>query len=270
MKPAGFDYVRAEHLDEALDVLGREGGDARIIAGGQSLMAMLNMRLAKPRTLIDIMRLPELARIESKGGTITVGAGVRQASLLEWPELSRSLQLAALALPWAGHAQTRSRGTVCGSIAHADPSAELPLVLQALGGEVHLRSAKRRRRVAAKDFFAGMMATTRADDELIEAVSFPAVHRRCAFREVARRHGDFAIVACAAVETIEGVRLAVGGVADMPAARDFPRLEGSALDDAMNGFAYELDARDDVPATARYRRDLVRMIGRDLVREVLQ
>ncbi len=270
MKPAAFDYLRAEHLDEVLDVLGREGGDARIIAGGQSLMAMMNMRLAKPRTLIDIMHLPELARIERKGGTITVGAGVRQASLLAWPELGRTLQLAALALPWTGHVQTRSRGTVCGSIAHADPSAELPLVLQALGGEVHLRSARQRRRLAAKDFFAGMMATARADDELIEAVTFPVVQKRCAFREVARRHGDFAIVACAAVETADGVRLAVGGVADMPAARDFPDLDGSALDDALNGFAWELDARDDVHATARYRRDLVRMIGRDLVREVLQ
>src|ERR1700683_5671090 len=113
MKPAAFDYIRAEHLDEALDVLACEGGDARILAGGQSLMAMMNMRLAKPRTLIDIMHLPELARIESKGGTITVGAGVRQAALLEWPELSRSLQLAALALPWTGHVQTRSRGTRC-------------------------------------------------------------------------------------------------------------------------------------------------------------
>jgi 2-furoyl-CoA dehydrogenase FAD binding subunit len=115
-----------------------------------------------------------------------------------------------------------------------------------------------------------MMATTRGDDELIEAVSFPVVQKRCAFREVARRHGDFAIVACAAVKTADGVRLAVGGVADVPAVRDFPDLDGSALDDAMNGFAYDLDARDDVHATARYRRDLVRMIGRDLVREVLQ
>jgi 2-furoyl-CoA dehydrogenase FAD binding subunit len=270
MKPAAFDYIQAEHLDEALDTLSREGSDARIIAGGQSLMAMLNMRLARPRTLIDIMRLPELARIDSKRGTITIGAGVRQAQLLQWPELGQSLQLAALALPWTGHPQTRSRGTVCGSIAHADPSAELPLVLLALGGEVQLRSAKRRRGVAAKDFFVGMMATTRADEELIEAVSFPAVRGRCAFREVARRHGDFAIVACAAVQTADGARLAIGGVADMAVARDFPRLDGSALDDALNAFAYELDARDDVHATARYRRDLVRMIGRDLVREVLQ
>ena len=270
MKPAAFDYVRAEHLDEALDVLGREGSDARIIAGGQSLMPMLNMRLARPRTLIDIMRLDALSRIDRERGFITVGAGVRQAALLDWPELGHCLRLAALALPWTGHVQTRSRGTVCGSIAHADPSAELPLVLRALGGEVHLRSAKRRRRVPAADFFAGMMATARADDELIEAVSFPADQTRCAFREVARRHGDFAIVACATVATADGVRLAVGGVADMPAAREFPQLDGSALDDALNAFAYELDARDDVHATARYRRDLVRMIGRDLVREVLQ
>jgi 2-furoyl-CoA dehydrogenase FAD binding subunit len=270
MKPAVFDYVRAEHLDEVLDGLRREGGDARVIAGGQSLMPMLNMRLAKPKTLIDIMRLPELARIEHAGGTVTVGAGVRQAALLAWPELGKALQLVAQALPWTGHVQTRSRGTVCGSIAHADPSAELPLVLCALGGDVHLRSAKKRRRVPAKEFFAGMMATTRADDELIEAVSFPANQGRCAFREVARRHGDFAIVACAAVATDKGVRLAVGGVADMPATREFPRLESGALDDALNAFAYELDARDDVHASARYRRDLVRLIGKDLTREVLQ
>jgi 2-furoyl-CoA dehydrogenase FAD binding subunit len=270
MKPAAFDYLRAEHLDEALEVLREDGSDARIIAGGQSLMAMLNMRLAKPKTLIDIMRLPDLARIEFKANTITIGAGVRQAALLAWPDLRASLPLVAQALPWTGHVQTRSRGTVCGSIAHADPSAELPLVLQALGGEVHLRNAKKRRRVAAKDFFAGMMATTRADDELIEAVSLPVTGKRCAFREVARRHGDFAIVACAAVATDSGVRLAVGGVADMPATRDLPRLEGISLDDALNAFAYELDARDDVHATARYRRDLVRLIGRDLVREVLQ
>jgi len=269
MKPAAFDYIRAEHLDEALDVLKEEGTDARIIAGGQSLMAMLNMRLARPKTPIDIMRLSDLARIERQGNTITIGAGVRQAALLAWPDLRASLPLVALALPWTGHVQTRSRGTVCGSIAHADPSAELPLVLRAIGGEVHLRSAKKRRRVAAKDFFAGMMATTRADDELIEAVSLPVVAKRCAFREVARRHGDFAIVACAAMATDSGVRLAVGGVADMPTTRDLPRLQGSALDDALNAFAWELDARDDVHATARYRRDLVRMIGRDLVQEVL-
>jgi 2-furoyl-CoA dehydrogenase FAD binding subunit len=271
MKPPAFDYLRAEATSQVLDVLAQEGGDARVLAGGQSLMAMLNMRLAKPKLLIDIMRLNELRRIERKGDAVVIGAGVRQADLLAWPHLAGTLPLVGLALPWVGHMQTRSRGTICGSLAHADPSAEMPLVLVALGGEVHLRSSKRRRSVPAKEFFAGMMLTARADDELIESISLPVFGgSRFAFREVARRHGDFAIVACAAMKTPTGVRLAVGGVADVPRARDWPRLDGTALDDALNAFAYELGARDDVHATARYRRDLVRLIGRDLIGEVLQ
>ena len=271
MKPAAFDYLRAGTVGEVLDALAQQGGDARVLAGGQSLMAMLNMRLAKPKLLIDIMRLKELDRIEEKAGRVTIGAGVRQAVLLEWPRLSEKLPLVAKALPWAGHVQTRSRGTVCGSLAHADPSAEIPLMLALLGGEVHLRRARRSRTLAAKDFFVGMMATARADDELIEAVSLPSEGvGRCAFREVTRRHGDFAIVACAALATRDGVRLAVGGVADVPTVRQWPRLDRSELDDALNEFAWDLGARDDVHATARYRRDLVRAIGRDLVREALQ
>jgi 2-furoyl-CoA dehydrogenase FAD binding subunit len=271
MKPAPFDYVRAETLEEALAVLASEGDDAQIIAGGQSLMAMLNTRLAKPKVLIDIMRLKELDRIEATPQAVTVGAGVRQRTLLGWPPLAERLKLVALALPWTGHAQTRSRGTICGSIAHADPSAEMPLALLALGGEVQLRSAKEHRRLAAGEFFTGMMSTARVADEIIEAVSFPPLgSARSAFREVARRHGDFAIVACAAVASSKGVRFAVGGVADIAAVREWPRLDGSALDDALNSFAHELEARDDVHATARYRRDMVRLIGRDLVREVLQ
>ena len=270
MKPAAFDYVRAETLNEILQGLAQEGSNARVLAGGQSLIAMLNMRLAKPKLLIDIMRLKELRKIERQADTVVIGAGVRQAELLAWPGLAEALPLVALALPWVGHAQTRSRGTICGSLAHADPSAEMPLALVALGGEVRLRSVKRRRHVEAKDFFTGVMLTARADDELIEAISLPILGgARFAFREVARRHGDFAIVACAAMTTSAGVRLAVGGVADVPTARDWPRLQGSALDDALNEFAYELEARDDVHATARYRRDLVRMIGRDLIGQVL-
>jgi 2-furoyl-CoA dehydrogenase FAD binding subunit len=269
MKPAAFDYVRAESLGQALDVLRNEGGDARIIAGGQSLMPMLNMRLARPRILVDIMRLNELRRIEPRQGKVAVGAAVRQAELLEWPSLVRDLKLLSLALPWTGHVQTRSRGTVCGSIAHADPSAEIPLVLVAMDGEIVLRNARKRRRIAARDFFLGVMATDRNDDELIEAVEFPVTNgARCGFREVSLRDGDFAIVACAAAATGRGVRLAVGGVADTPVAREFDGLAKSALDDALNAFAWDLDARDDVHATARYRRDLVRMIGRELIAEV--
>jgi 2-furoyl-CoA dehydrogenase FAD binding subunit len=271
MKPAAFDYVRADSTDEAVAVLAGEGADARVIAGGQSLMAMLNMRLARPKVLVDIMRIPSLDRIEEVRDEIVIGAAVRQSKLLEWPKLAIRLPLVALALPWTGHVQTRSRGTICGSIAHADPSAELPLSLVALGGSVHLRSLKRRRRVAAADYITGMMNTVRADDEMIEAVSFPlAAARGHGFREVARRHGDFAIVACAAVVGDKSIRFAVAGVADKPEARDWPRLERSALDDALNAFAYELDARDDVHATGRYRRELVRRVGRTVIEEAVQ
>ena len=268
MKPAPFDYVRAETLDEALAALAAEGGDARVIAGGQSLMAMLNMRLARPKVLVDIMRIGDLDRIAEDRGRIVVGAGVRQARLLAWNELAAKLPLVALALPWSGHEQTRSRGTICGSVAHADPSAEMPLCLIALGGEVHLRSTRRQRVVAASDYITGMMSTARQDDEMIEAVSFPdSPGRGYGFREVARRHGDFAITACAAIASADGIRLAVAGVGDKAEVRDWPDLDGSALDDALNAFAYELDARDDIHATARYRRDLVRQIGRDVIME---
>jgi 2-furoyl-CoA dehydrogenase FAD binding subunit len=271
MKPAAFDYVRADSGDEVLAILAEEGTDARIIAGGQSFMAMLNMRLARPKVVVDIMRIASLDRIEETKNEIVVGAGVRQAKLLEWKKLAAKLPLVALALPWTGHVQTRSRGTVCGSIAHADPSAELPLSLMALGGTVHLRSRKKSRRIPASEFITGMMSTVRADDEMIEAVSFPTVSDRgYGFREVARRHGDFAIVACAAIVSNKTIRLAVAGVADKPVARDWPRLENSALDDALNAFAYELDARDDVHATGRYRRELVRRVGRVVIEEAAQ
>jgi 2-furoyl-CoA dehydrogenase FAD binding subunit len=271
MKPAAFDYVRAESADEVLAILAEEGADARIIAGGQSFMPMLNMRLARPKVLVDIMRIGSLDRIEEAKGEIIIGASVRQAMLLGWEKLAAKLPLVALALPWTGHVQTRSRGTICGSIAHADPSAELPLSLIALGGTVHLRSRKKHRRVPAAEYVTGMMSTVRRDDEMIEAVSFPVTSGRgYGFREIARRHGDFAIVACAAIVSDKGIRFAVAGVADKPEARDWPRLDGSALADALNAFAYELDARDDVHASGRYRRELVRRVGRAVIEEAMQ
>jgi 2-furoyl-CoA dehydrogenase FAD binding subunit len=271
MKPAPFDYVRADSLDEALTVLAKEGADARVLAGGQSFMPMLNMRLARPKVVVDIMRIAGLDRIDEINNEVVVGASVRQAGLLAWDNLADRLPLVALALPWAGHVQTRSRGTICGSIAHADPSAEMPLSLVALRGSVHLRNRRGRRRVAAADYITGMMNTVRADEEMIEAVSFPVVAGRgYGFREVARRHGDFAIVACAAIVSDAGVRFAVGGVADKPEARDWPLLDGTALDDALNAFAYEMDARSDVHATAQYRRELVRRVGRVVIGEAVQ
>lgn len=272
MKPARFDYIRAETLSEAHTALAEDGNDARVIAGGQTLLPMLSMRLARPKVLIDIMHLPELQKIKADGSAIRIGAAVRQAELLAWPELAKSQPLLAAALPWVGYAQTRNRGTVCGSVAHADPSAEIPLALIALDGTIELSSRRRQRTVSAADFFTGMMSTARDGTELIEAVIVPAGRRGLgyAFQEFGRRHGDFAIVACAAVAAQDGIRIAVGGVADRPTRRDFPALDGSALDDALDAFAWELDARDDLHATARYRRELVRRMGRATIEEARQ
>ena len=269
MKPPRFDYVCATTLAEAHAVLAAEGGVARVIAGGQTLIPMLSMRLARPKVLVDIMHLRELARLEETDGVLHVGAAVRQAELLAWPPLATRQGLLAAALPWVGHAQTRSRGTVCGSIAHADPSAELPLALVALGGSVTLSSRRRRRTLAADQFFLGCMSTARRDDELIAGASFPLERpgHGYAFREFARRHGDFAIVACAAVVTRDSTRLAVGGVAGRPVARDLGDVSGGALEAALDAFAYDLDAREDMHATARFRRDLVRRLGRATIAE---
>lgn len=265
MKPAPFDYVRAGSIAEAHDVLAAEGSDAAVLAGGQSLVPLLSMRMARPKVLVDIMHMSEFGGIRVDNDATHVGACVRQADLLAWPELATHQPLLAQAMPWIGHWQTRARGTVCGSIALADPSAELPLVLAALGGSVVLSSKQGRRNVVADEFFTGLMSTERRDDELVEAVSFP--HRRpgegFAFREFARRHGDFAVVACAAVATEKTVRLAVGGVADRPAVRDFDDPNEEALRD----FAAELDAHDDLHATADYRRNLVRRLGRIAIDE---
>ena len=269
MKPARFDYQRVETLAEAHDALAAHGEDARIIAGGQTLLPMLSMRLARPKLLIDIMHLPELKKIGTDRKSIRIGAGVRQAELLAWPDLAQRQPLLAAALPWVGHAQTRSRGTICGSVAHADPSAEIPLVMLVLGGSIELSSRHKRRSVPAAEFFTGMMSTTRAPDEMIEAVSLPAARAGSgtAFQEFGRRHGDFAIVACAALVSRDSISLAVGGVADRPERRDFPLLEGSALDDALDAFAWQLDAREDLHATAPYRRELVRRMGRATIEE---
>jgi 2-furoyl-CoA dehydrogenase FAD binding subunit len=272
MKPAAFDYVRAETVAEVHDVLAAEGDEARVLAGGQTLVPLLSMRLARPKVVIDIMRLQELSKISLERDAIRVGATATQAALLALPGLAERQPLLAQALPFVGHAQTRSRGTVCGSIAHADPSAEIPLALVALRGEIELSARSRRRRVAADEFFTGLMSTARGDDELIEAIVIPARRpgQGCAFREFGRRHGDFAIVACAAVADADGVRLAVGGVADRPVARDLGKSDGSALEQALDALAWELEARDDLHATARYRRELVRRLGRETIEKARQ
>jgi 2-furoyl-CoA dehydrogenase FAD binding subunit len=272
--------VRPDTVAEALALLAQHGEDAKVIAGGQSLMAMLNLRLLEPALLIDIARLAELDFIKVVGDKVLgdkveVGAAVTQNRLKDWPGLGAKLPLLARALPFVGHFQTRNRGTVCGSIAHADPSSEIPLSLATLGGEVVLRSRRGTRTLAAADFQRGMLQTAREPDELITAVRFP-VHAgaRVAFREIARRHGDFAMIAVAA--WVQGgarggtVKVGIGGVADRPAVRSLSLDGGDATKAAFEALAWELEGYDDIHATARLRRDLLRSVGPAVVEEALR
>ena len=271
MKPAAFDYQRIDSADEACAVLAQMGEDARILAGGQSLLAVLNMRLAQPQRLLDISRCAPLQQLREEPDALLVGAAVTQATL-EWrPELAQALPLLHRAFPHISHFQVRNRGTVAGSIAHADPSAELPLCLLALQGEVLLKSARATRRVRAEDFFTGMLQTARRADELVEAVRFPLARpgQGFGFDEFSVRHGDFAICAVAAVADAQQLRIAVGGVADRPVARNFPLLQGDALSDALNDFAWQLQARDEPQASAALRRQLVRQLGRRVADQAL-
>jgi 2-furoyl-CoA dehydrogenase FAD binding subunit len=279
MKPRRFDYVRPDSVAEALALLAEHGEDAKVLAGGQSLMAMLNLRLLEPALLIDIARLSELDTIRMAGDKVEVGAAVIQNRLKDWPELADKLPLLARALPFVGHFQTRNKGTVCGSVAHADPSSEIPLTLATLCGEVVLRSRRGTRTVAAADFQRGMLTTAREPDELITAVRFPVQSgRRVAFREIARRHGDFAIIAVAAsvesaVATAKGaevVRVGIGGVADRPAVRRIVIDGGGAAKAAFEALAWDLEGYDDIHASARLRRDLLRRVGPAAVEEALQ
>lgn len=270
MKPAAFDYVRVDSADEAVALLSEYGDDASIMAGGQSLMPMLNMRLSQPRVVMDISRAQGLSLVREDSATLDVAAAVTQAAVEQRPRLAEEVPLLAQAFPHLGHLQTRNRGTVCGSIAHADPSAELPLCLAALDGEVLLRSSSRRRTVRAEAFFLGPLSTAREPTELIEAVRFPLARpgTRYGFGEVSMRHGDFAIVALAAAVSAEQIVLAVGGVADRPYVQRWSRLADRDTEDALHQLASEIGARDDQHASAAYRRHLVRTLGRRLLGEL--
>lgn len=269
MKPKEFDYVLAETTEEALAELAANGEDAKILAGGQTLGAMLNLRLVEMEVLVDIARIESLSYISAKNGMVEVGAATTQAALMAWDGLAEKVPLLHVAMPHIGHYQTRNRGTVCGSLAHADPSSELPLCLATLGGEVVLRSARGERVLSADAFQLGVLSTARAADEMVAAARYPA--RRAgegfAFREMARRRGDFAIVAVAAVVSDKHIRLGVGGVADKPTVAEWEILDGDDLDDALNALAWELGGYDDIHASAKYRRKLVRSLGRHVVEE---
>ncbi|MGH8113202.1 MAG: FAD binding domain-containing protein [Rhodanobacteraceae bacterium] len=266
MKPAAFDYIRVAHPDEILVAFEEYGADARILAGGQSLVAMLNFRLAQPGALIDISRCADLDYVRVDDGHLCVGAAATQTSVQQHSALEREVPLLALALPFISHYQIRNRGTVCGSIAFADPSAELPLCLTALEGQVVLRSRRGQRVLGADEFFTGMLTTAISAGEFIEEVRFPVARQgvRYAFDEVAMRRGDFAIVSVAAVLAQRQVTLAVGGVADRPVRKSWSNWAPGESDARLNDFAWSLGAQSDAHANAAYRRHLVRTLGRKL------
>jgi CO/xanthine dehydrogenase FAD-binding subunit len=267
MKPAPFDYVRPASLAEACALLAADE-DSRVIAGGQTLVPMLAMRLARPAKLIDILRLPELAGIHEENGTIVVGATTRQALAERDSVIRASVPLLAQVLPWVGHPPTRNRGTIGGSIANADPSAEIPLAAVTLGAEILLATAHGERSVPADDFFIGAMQTTIGQGECIRAIRFPVwPHERIGvgFFEISARRSDFAFVAAAAQVALDGegrcidVALGIGGVGERPLRLDVSAVKGTTLDaasisDAVNAASLELEPGSDLHASVAYRR----------------
>jgi CO/xanthine dehydrogenase FAD-binding subunit len=274
MKPAPFEYIRPASLAEACELLAGDE-DARLIAGGQTLVPMLAMRLARPAKLIDIIRLPELAGIHEETGSIVVGATTRQALAERDPVIRASVPLLAQVLPWVGHPPTRNRGTIGGSIANADPSAEIPLAAVTLGAEILLASAQGDRSVPADDFFIGAMLTALGQGECVRAIRFPVwPHQRIGvgFFEISARRSDFAFVAAAAQVALDDedrcieVVLGIGGVGERPLQLNVSSLKGRKLDeasisDAVNAASLELEPGSDLHASAAYRRRVAVTLG---------
>jgi 2-furoyl-CoA dehydrogenase FAD binding subunit len=269
MKPRRFDYAQPDTMDEAIALLAEYGDEARVLAGGQSLLPMLNLRLIDPQMLIDISRIKELDAIRDLGDKIEVGAAVTQNKLMAWPQLKAKLPLVAAAIPYVGHFQTRNKGTVCGSIAHADPSSELPLALAVAGGEVVLRSGRGERVLPADEFQQDMLTTAREADELVAAVRFPvSAGQGVGFHEVARRHGDFAIIAvAAAIGNDKTIRVGVGGMAGKPMVRSINGNAAEAISAFVAEWADELEGYEDLHASAALRRDLFRNLGPHVIAE---
>ena len=270
MKPAPFDYVRPSTAAEAVGLLAEHGDDAKLLAGGQSLVPMLALRLASFATLVDIGRVPELGGIAVESGEVRIGATTTQATIERSAEVARAVPLLARATPLIGHFQIRSRGTLGGSLAHADPAAEYPAVALALDADFEVLTTGGTRVVPANEFFTGVWSTAVADDELLAAVRFPIWTGRCGFavREFARRHGDFAIAGAAlAVELGGDDRVARVGIG-LFGLGSTPERGAPAEAAALGQPASELDADElgrlavgeldsiptDLHGSAEYRR----------------
>lgn len=266
MKPAPFDYLRPASVAEAIAAMTDD--DARLIAGGQTLIPMLAMRLARPSLLIDISRLEALRGIVEDGDVLSIGAATRQAEAERSALVAATAPLLARALPWVGHPPTRGRGTVGGSIANADPSAELPLVAVVLDATLVLQDADGEQQMAAEDFFFGPMVTAMPEGGCLKSVRFPiwrGARIGTGFHEISARRSDFAFVSAAAqVELDAGCRcvkvsVGVGGVGDRPTRLSLDRLIGDRLSDAAMASLVveataELETVSDLHASGEYRR----------------
>ena len=285
MKPAPFEYVAPESLEEATSLLGEHGEVGKILAGGQSLGPLLNMRLASPEVLIDINRLNELSYIRQRDGYLEIGALARQRTVERSPAIPRRWPLISDAMPYVGHMTLRNRGTVCGSIAHADPAAELPAVATALDAELRVLGPEGERTLPATDFFLSYMTTNLEPEELLAEVRFPPPQPRTghAWFEIARRHGDYALVGVAAVLTLrddgacDAARLVYTGVAPVPFdAREAADLlvgeqpsEDSFAEVAEHA-AKTSEPGTDVHASAGYRRHLLGLLTRRALGKALE
>lgn len=255
MKPAPFRYVRPETVEEALDALA-EDGDAKVLAGGQSLVPALNMRLMRPTLLVDVNRVPGLDSIEEVDGGVRIGATVRQAAMERSPLVHSAVPLAAEALPHVGHFVTRNRGTVGGTLAHADASAELPLVLTALGGMVVAASRRGTREIPAEEFFVTHFTTALEPGELVVESVWPTASTGSgfAFEELAQRAGDYALAMVAAVAHGDQIRVALGSVVDRPTLLEVdPEHPGESA-------AGQVEPWGNIHASPAYLKQLVRVL----------
>ena len=284
MKPAKFEYHSPTSIEEALTILERYQGDARPLAGGQSLVPMMNFRLATPAAIVDLNRIPGLAGIEEADGVVRIGAMARQRQIEFAPLLRGKLPLLNEAMRWVGHLPTRTRGTIGGSIAHADPSAEIPMVLQALDGEVVARGPQGERRVEASELFTAPLTTSLMPDEILTEARFPVMPTGAgyAIEEFARRKGDFAIAAIAVMLMRDGercttARLATAGIGPIPARlREAEAiLEERGLGEAAIAAAAEkaaelVEPMSDQNGSAEFRRHLTAVLARRAVQKAMK
>jgi carbon-monoxide dehydrogenase medium subunit len=277
VKPAPFAYTKAKTLKEAVTLLAKHKDDARLLAGGQSLIATLNMRLSAPDLLIDINGIKNLNGIAKKGKYIEIGALARHAQVERSDVIAKHAPLIALAMPHIGHPAIRNRGTFGGSIAFADPAAELPACLLALGGEIDIAGPRGKRKVKADAFFKGLFETALRPQEMIIAVRVPAADKttRVGFAELARRHGDYAMVGLAASargndKGLADVRLAYFGVGDTPVRVKKAETALAAGDVEAAVKALDLDPHDDVQATAKTKKHLAGVLLRRVAKQLME